>query len=396
MVEPSISETFIINEFDLLQKAGIEFRVSATKLVSKTEPKNLEKYKKYFFYLPSYRNDPFLLNVIRILYYHTKIFILYPIRYTRLFFWILFHYEKNYLRCFLRIGKVLPAVGKFNPDLVYSRYAKDALVSTFLTSKFFGTKFGIIYYSYYPKTSYMKHINSCISFIIAKTNYIKGKYLTTYSDLNPDKIKVLPWGIDTKCFKPSKEKTHKIFTILSISQFSEKKGLIYLAQSCKLLKKKNISFKCIIIGDGLERKKVVRYLKENKLTREVQLKEGIPHSVRFKRYMQSADVFVLPSIIDSKGEADVIPNVLLEAMAMEVPVITTRVGGMGEVITHGINGFLVKEKDEVILADMIKRVMDMPLVKRQKVGQKARETIIKYWDKEKLGKNFVEFLKSRV
>lgn len=395
MVQPRITETFILNEFEILDTNNIEFLVSLTYERTRVNQSLIQKYKKHFLYIPRYSKNIFLVNLFRVLFYQFIIFFLYPWKYIKVIIWIAIHYDNNFLRNFLRISVVIPTIGKFDPDLFYCRYAKDALISSFLVSKFFNKKFGIIYYSVYPNLPYIKHINSRISFIIVKAKYIKNIYIKTYPDIDKNKIKVIPWGIDTKYFHKNKiSNTKNVFTILAISQMTEKKGLIYLAKACQLLFQQNITFRCTMIGDGSEKIKIRNFIKKNNLNKYIKLIKAIPHSQKFKQYMNDSDVFVLPSVIDSKGDTDVIPNVLLEAMAMQLPVITTKISGMLEVIKDKKNGFLVKENDEKDMAKAIKRVMDLPTEELLKIGKNARNTIVSRYNKEIQGKKFINFLKS--
>jgi glycosyltransferase involved in cell wall biosynthesis len=76
-----------------------------------------------------------------------------------------------------------------------------------------------------------------------------------------------------------------------------------------------------------------------------------------KKLIQRATVFVLPCIVDDNGDRDGLPTVLLEAMALGTPVISTRVTGIPEIIEHGKTGCLVEEKDSRELAKTIQELL---------------------------------------
>lgn len=395
--KPRITETFILNELDIFKKNRVDFLVyyERQSKFSKKQPK-LKKYEEDFIYIPKLPRN--IIKKLRyIIYLQLKTLFCYPCQYSKVLLWILTHYQRIYLRNFFRVTKVIPVIEKFRPDLFYSHYSGDPAALAFLAAEFFSKKYGFINHQVklYPIPQLPHHLQT--QFIIVGAKYIKDMYLDNYPKLNPEKIKIIPWGIDCKFFNKMKniKKDKNIFMIISLSQLVEKKGLIYLLKACNILREKKINFQCLIVGDGPEGKKLQRYTKKYNLKKIIKFFPALPHSCRFKKILSSADLFVLPSIVDQEGEADIIPNVLLEAMAMRIPIVTTKVSGMSEVISEGINGFFVKEKNEVDLANRIIKVKELSKEKRGQIGQEARETVVKYFDKEKCGEKLIKFLKSQ-
>jgi glycosyltransferase involved in cell wall biosynthesis len=92
-----------------------------------------------------------------------------------------------------------------------------------------------------------------------------------------------------------------------------------------------------------------------------------------------SDFFVLPCVVARSGDRDGMPNVLLEAMAMQLPVITTPLTGNTELIQDGVNGLLVPERDPVALADAIQRLISDPGL-RMELGAAGRQTILTGFD----------------
>ncbi len=76
--------------------------------------------------------------------------------------------------------------------------------------------------------------------------------------------------------------------------------------------------------------------------------------------MRQASVFVLPCIMDSDGNQDALPTVLLEALAMGCPVVSTTISGVPEIIDDGVDGFLVGPSDAVATADAIEKILLVP------------------------------------
>ena len=397
--KPVITETFILSEFDLLKKASIDFFVYYIHhyLGIKKHPK-IREYDNKITYIPKLPR-PIFRKIIYILFYQSKLFFLHPIKYIKILAFVLLNYKRYLLRSFFRLSKFIPEIEKYNPDLIYCHYTYENAIFAFLTKLYFDkNQYGMITHQlniYEPTCS---NLNNIIApeFIIVKAEYAKEIWMKRYAKLPIERIKVLPWGIDCKYFTRlddnSDSNRKKIFTILSISRLVEQKGIIYLLKACYILAKNNLDFRCLIYGDGKEKYKLLRYIKQFNLGKYIKLYPFISHSVKIKKLLSSADIFVLPCLIAQDGEGDIIPNVLLEAMAMELPVVTTKAGGMNEVIKDGVNGFIVKEKDEVDIADKIVKIMKMSENTKSEIGKNARETVIKYWDKETLGKSFINFL----
>src|SRR6185295_10483725 len=98
-------------------------------------------------------------------------------------------------------------------------------------------------------------------------------------------------------------------------------------------------------------------------------------------YDQSA-VFALPCQVTESGDRDGIPNVLTEAMAMELPVVSTNISGIPEIVRHGVNGLLVAERDPRAMADAIETLLRNPDYARR-LGTAARSTICEMFDSER-------------
>jgi glycosyltransferase involved in cell wall biosynthesis len=88
-----------------------------------------------------------------------------------------------------------------------------------------------------------------------------------------------------------------------------------------------------------------------------------------------ADLFVLPCLVTDDGDRDGIPNVLVEAMAMRIPVVSTPVSGIGELVDHMENGLLAAEKDFEALAAAMETLLDDPPL-RHRLGANGRQKVM--------------------
>jgi colanic acid/amylovoran biosynthesis glycosyltransferase len=161
--------------------------------------------------------------------------------------------------------------------------------------------------------------------------------------------------------------------IISVGRLVEKKGFEILIRACAVLAQRGVDFDCDIIGTG-ERESALRALiSELALTGQVRLLGPRPQ-VEVIAAVQAAAVFAAPCVVGADGNADGLPTVLLEAMALGTPCVATNVTGIPEVIQPGQTGLQVAQHDVLGLADAMEQLLrDAAL--RQRLAQPARALI---------------------
>ena len=161
--------------------------------------------------------------------------------------------------------------------------------------------------------------------------------------------------------------------IVAVGRCVEKKGFIYLVDACSCLRDEGVEFTCAIIGDGPERASLHQRAEELGLSKQVRFLGALPREMVISIY-QDADILVVPSVVAANGDRDGVPNVILEAVAQGVPVVSTSVGGIPEAIQDGVTGLLVEPRDSVQLAAGIRRMLtDQPL--RERLITRARACV---------------------
>jgi len=159
--------------------------------------------------------------------------------------------------------------------------------------------------------------------------------------------------------------------IVAVGRLIDKKGFADLIQACRLLMERGISFRCQIFGEGPLKKKLHEQIVELDLQSYVELAGPKPqHEIR--SYLAGGTVFVLPSVIDSEGGMDNLPTVIMEAMATGLPVISTAIGGIPEMVIDNETGLLVSAGDARALADAIENVITNPSLARR-LGEKGHK-----------------------
>ena len=151
--------------------------------------------------------------------------------------------------------------------------------------------------------------------------------------------------------------------IIAVGRLIPKKGFGDLIRTCALLAKRGKSFLCEIIGEGPLENDLRRQIDELHLQNNVVL-TGAKTQTELRRRLAAANVFVLPSVIDPDGGRDNLPTVIMEAMATGLPVVSTNIGGIPEMVIDNETGFLVHPGETAAIADAIeKTITDWSLAK---------------------------------
>jgi len=229
-------------------------------------------------------------------------------------------------------------------------------------------------------------------FMAKKATGIIGLSTTVVQELieekvDPSKIHLIQNGIDLMKFKKIEAKSdlrRKLGiadkkTIIYTGRLSPEKGVNFLISSFSKFNKET-DCQLIIIANGSERKRIVQLIKECQISKSTLL---IRKADDIASYLNASDLFVLPSRFEG------LSNSLLEAMACELPVISTSVGGSVDIIKDGVNGLLVDIDNEDHLIQAISKVLkDSSLANN--LGKNARQTIIERCDLDKIAEEYLE------
>jgi glycosyltransferase involved in cell wall biosynthesis len=196
---------------------------------------------------------------------------------------------------------------------------------------------------------------------------------------DPRRIETIRHGVDADGFNPGLadeglrrrllgDRGDELL-VVAAGRLVEVKGFEYLVEAAA----KVSGIRVAIIGEGellpaLERR-------AGELGAPVTFLGNLPYHHQVAETMASADVVVVPSVVDSAGRVDGLPSTVLEALASGRPIVATRIGGIPEVIADGKNGLLVEERDTVALAAALERLRDDP-GERRRLGGEARRSAL--------------------
>lgn len=221
------------------------------------------------------------------------------------------------------------------------------------------------------KISEARHAVTCTAYNKAHLERLLGKNLD-------GRVTVIPHGLPAEEYPPVYVKPPDAARILAVGQLVDRKGFTVLIDACRILNDRGNQFQCRIVGVGPLAEALERRIERLGLDDRVALCGALPHAEVIERYAE-ASMLVMPCIQAKDGNMDGIPNVLLEAMAMQVPVISTRISAIPELVLDGENGLLVEPEDPWALAEAMENLMRSP-GDALLMGRRGRESVIRRFD----------------
>ena len=313
---------------------------------------------------------------------------------------------------FLRLYQAIYVGSRLKRDginYVHAHFAGLAARTALWINKFLGIPFSFtahandIFASQEFEISLEKLIAAASTVIAVSdyaSNFLKGRF-----PQSAGKIHRVYNGLDLSKFQRASF-SNAIPTIVAIGRLIDKKGFADLVRACELLKKRGHDFRCAIIGEGPLRSELNAQVAKRELKSHVSLLNAQVAKRELKSHVSlsgpkpqkeiverlaSARVLVLPSVVDPDGARDNLPTVIMEAMAAGLPVVSTSVGGIPEMVVPNETGFLVQPGDVTALADAIERlIVDLALAKR--FGQAGHERAAKIFSIERNVRELRELL----
>ena len=183
------------------------------------------------------------------------------------------------------------------------------------------------------------------------------------------------------------------YRILTIARLTAKKGLPTVYKALKIMHDRKVAFFHTHIGGGEEREKILSLIGDLGLASVTQLLGTRPHDVVLD-YYKNADLFVLGCEIAPDGDRDGIPNVLVESMAMGVPVVATNISGISELVENKKTGLLVSPgAPDKLAGAMLRMLTDGQL--RSQVMAAGRQRVVKDFDNRRLVQDLAEIYRRK-
>ena len=211
------------------------------------------------------------------------------------------------------------------------------------------------------------------SLIVAISQFGRSQIMRFSAPRDWDKIEVVPLGVDPDIYSPRPFRAQpETFEILSVGRLAPVKGVPILLAAIEKLVRDGRRVRLRLAGDGPSRKSLEEEAARRGLTEHVRFEGSLKAPAVLALYRET-DIFVQSSF------AEGVPVVLMEAMAMEIPCVATRITGIPELIHDGIDGLLVTPSSVDELADAIVRLMDDAGLRRR-LGESARRQVSEHYN----------------
>jgi colanic acid/amylovoran biosynthesis glycosyltransferase len=207
-------------------------------------------------------------------------------------------------------------------------------------------------------------------FVAVVSSFGKSQLLRWVDASDRHKIEIIRCGLNEDYFANSPAAVPDNSSFVCVARLEEQKGLLVLLSAVEQVVASGCSVKVVLAGDGTLRSEIEDEIK----------RKGLASSIRLIGWA-SGDV-IRQLIIDSRSMvvpsfAEGLPVVIMEAMALKRPVITTYIAGIPELVENGVNGWLVPAGDANALASQLQQCLETPNQKLQDMGEKAKDSVYK-------------------
>lgn len=370
---PSITLTFIEREICALEEQGVS--IDIVSMVRPPEDEVLEEARwrmPHVFYTRPVRLALLLRAV-------TRFVLTAPITFWSTLIWLLtrphptFHSRLKTALHFAQGVYVAEHLRGRGVEHIHAHFADRATVIALVASRLLGVNFSFTAHAkdIYAEDVFLADKIAEAAFVVTCTE-ANATYLRQIAS-SPEKIYRLYHGLPLSQLPFRTPELQTVPLILGVGRLVEKKGFSYLLDACGILRDKGVAFSCMIIGEGPERGRLERQRTRLGLSDLVSLPGSQPFAEVIAA-MCRATVFVQPSVIARNNDRDGIPNVVLEAMAVGVPIVSTDVSAIPEVVQHEVTGLLVPQRDAVALAEALARLLSDASLQTRLVRQ-ARQFV---------------------
>ncbi|MDT4332542.1 glycosyltransferase family 4 protein [Methylomonas sp. MED-D] len=210
----------------------------------------------------------------------------------------------------------------------------------------------------FPFVAYfIRHAVRHAQALICNSNYTAGQ-LAALTGVPVASIHVIPFGATVEIKPVEKNRAKPVKDVLYVGRLIERKGVGYLLNAWPDIVK-HTQARLHIVGDGDKAAEWKALAQTLGIEASVSF-HGVVTNEQLEQLYREADVFVLPSIVDSRGDTEGLGIVLVEALAYLTPVVACDVGGISDVIRDGETGLLVPQRDAKALTDAVLKVLENP------------------------------------
>lgn len=207
-------------------------------------------------------------------------------------------------------------------------------------------------------------------FVVGVSAFGRSQLLRHTPSTSWSKVKVVPCGVDGPYVRPARRtRIPSARRLVCVGRLDEQKGQLVLVEAAALLASRGVRFRIVLVGDGELRGQIEDAVRARKLQRHIKL-AGWCDGARVRAEIRAARALVLPSF------AEGLPVVLMEALALGRPVISTWVAGIPELVAPGACGWLVPPSDAGALAAAMLEALRAPPRVLERMGSEGRRRVL--------------------
>jgi len=374
---PAVSQTFIFHEIESLRRVGFDITpVSVHRQANLEVMTKRERQEAANTLVMTRQRLPAILTA------HLRILLRSPMGYMRMTasaLSLLAKGPKNPFKAlayWVEAGILLDWMRQRGIRHIHEHFAAPTAIVAMLAKRYGGVSYSISMHGpdifFRQDSELLADKVNMASFTRCISHFCRSQLMRIISPNRWSRLHIVRCGVDPMVYDRRTATNNAVPEILCVGRLVSAKGQHVLLAACSLLNVRHRSFRLTFVGGGEDRVSLEQYAAAEGLNDQVHF-TGPLNQDKIQHYYNHADVFVLASF------AEGVPVVLMEAMAKAIPVVSTRIAGIPELIDHEENGLLVHAGDAEGLARQIERLILDPTL-RDRLGSAGREKIMQQYD----------------
>ena len=355
---PRLSETFILNEMLLLEEQGHRLHIYAMRDPGESKVhSNVERIQAPVHYIP----DHFWRSFGALVGANVLLFLDRPGTWWKSFREAagrsIARRSSSTIKRFVQAGYLVQRHLREEPAAhIHAHFAHGPCTTAMYAAALTGTEYSFTAHAkdiYVQEKDFLRKKLERAGFVVTCTGFNR-QTLQEVHDGTP--IHRIYHGVDCSHFRPRPALTGEVPHILSVGRLVPKKGFPVLLEALSHLSQRGVDFRCTLVGDGPQRSLLQARVDALGLASRVHFTGKLTQEELIEHYAE-ADCIALACQVQDDGDRDGIPNVLVEAMAMGVPIVSTHISGIPELVKDGVTGLLVEPENPLALADALGRLL---------------------------------------
>lgn len=378
---PKLTETFVLNELFAVEKQGVQVelyplqREKTAKMHAGAEIWVKRAHFTPWFSLPILRSNLEMLARKPGAYLRTLVNLLWATRGSPRFF-------MGAVAFFPKSVHLARMMVKDGIQHIHAHFASHPTAAAFIIHRLTGIPYSFTAHGsdIHRDQHMLKEKTAEAAFVVPISRYNRTVILQASAGEYAEKMHVVHCGVDTQRFQRPEISSngHQGAKILCVGTLHEVKGQTYLIEACRILKERGLAFTCHFIGDGPDQAALTQQVQAAGLNGQV-IFHGRLDQQAVLEHLHTADMLVAPSVPSKDGRREGIPVVLMEAMACGLPVVSSRISGIPELVEDTLNGLLTEPGSAAAIADAIECLDTRPEY-RQLLGQAGRLKVEREFD----------------